>query len=291
MTANTYQNVPIARIHLGRNPRTKFDPKTLEELAQSIKERGQHQPIVVEPHADGYLLIMGERRLRAHQLLGRKTIKAYIRERSNHNGRERFLDALVENDQREDMTAMDRARAYQVLKTEYGMSTREISKKTGKSETVIGNYLMLVQLDEEIQAMIDEGLWHDPRFARGLLQIQDKPTRVELARQLWTRRVSLKGCLRAIGDAHRLAGVLAKAKKLDPRKGAPARQLAEAEVKPRKWDMLKQLGRLPAWELVVHSAERTCDMCPLREMASRITCEECGAVSMLRTLMEEASRA
>lgn len=287
-TTNTFQDVLIAKIRTGRNPRTKFDPQKLEELAQSIQERGQHQPIVLEPHKDGFLLIMGERRLRAHKLLGKKIIKAYIRERSNHNGRERFLDALVENDQREEMTPMDRARAYQVLQLEFGMTAREISKKIGKSETIIGNLLLLTNLDPEIQDLIDEGLWHDVRFARGLLQIESKGDRVNLARHLWSHRVSLKGCLKAVGDAHRLAGAMAKAKKLDPRKGSPARQLAEAEEKPRKWDMLKQLGKLPAWELVVHSADRTCELCPLRDIASQATCQDCGAVAMLRTLMEVA---
>lgn len=283
---NALQEIPIEKIHLGRNPRTKFDPKKLEELAQSIQARGQHQPIVVEPYRKGYLLVMGERRLRAAQLLGKTIIQAYVRERTNHNGRERFLDALVENDQRAEMTPMERARAYRVLQDEYKMTIRQISRKIGKSETVIGNLLLLTDLDEEIQEMIDEGWWHDVRLVRGLLAIEDRATRVELARQLWAHKAMLKTCLKAVGDAQRVAAALAKTRKLDPRKGAPARQLAEAEVKPTGWDMLKQLGRLPDWDLVIHSAEQTCDQCPLRSMASRATCEECGAVAMLRKLTE-----
>lgn len=283
---NTLLDIPIDQIHLGRNPRMKFDRTKLEELARSIQERGQHQPVTVEPDGKGYLLVMGERRLRAHQLLGKTTIQAYVRARSNHNGRERFLDALVENDQREDMTAMDRARAYQTLQDEYGMTAREISKKTGRSETIIGNYLLLTDLDLEIQKLIDEGFWHDVRLARGLLSIRDKDDRVELACRLWKRRVSLKGCLKAVMDANRLTGQLQRSKKII--KGSPARQLAEAEVKPTGWDMLKQLGRVPDWDLVVRSAEATCAACPLRSMASRVTCEECGAVTMLRQMMEAA---
>lgn len=288
MITQTIQEIPINKIHPGRNPRKRFDPEKLQELAQSIAERGLKQPIVVEPHKDGYILVMGERRLRAHKLLQRSTIEAYVRAQTNHNGRERFLDAVIENDQRADMTAIERARAYQVLQVEYGLSAREISKKIGKSETVIGYHLLLLDLDPEIQNLIDEGFWHDPRLARGLLQIEDRTTRVELARRLAKHKISLKGCLNAVSEAQRLVGQLARAKKFNPRKGAPALQLADADERPRRWGMLQQLGTLPAWELVVQSAEQTCDVCPLRSMASRATCEDCGAVVMLRKMVEAA---
>jgi len=283
---NTLLDIPIAKIHLGRNPRTRFDSEKLKELAQSIKARGSQQPIVVEPYYKGYRLVMGERRLRAHQLLKRTTIQAYVRSRTNHNGRERFLDAVIENDQREDMTAMETARAYQVLKVEYDMTAREISKKTGRSETVIGNLLKLTELEEEIQGMIDEGLWHDSRFVLGLLRIEDPATRVALAGQLWKHRASLKACLKAVEEAHQMARELARAKKIDRKSGSPARILAEAQERPARWDMLRQLGRVPEWDLVVHAAEQTCESCPLRSMASRVTCEDCGAVAMLRKMTE-----
>jgi ParB family chromosome partitioning protein len=285
---NALQDIPIEKIRLGRNPRKKFDEMKLQDLAQSIQARGQQQPIVLEPYKGGFILVMGERRLRAHKLLGRTTIQAYVRARTNHSGRERFLDSLIENDQRADMTAMETARAYATLQDEFGMTAREISKKIGKSETVIGNLLILNRLDAEIQGMIDEGLWHDPRFVRGLLQIEDTTTRVELARRLWAHRVSLKGCLKAVSEAHRLAIRLAASRKIDIRKGSPARQLAEADQKPRRWGMLQQLRQLPAWELVVHAADQTCDACPLRSMASQVTCEDCGAVTLLRKMMEAA---
>lgn len=280
----TLQNIPIEKIHPGRNPRTHFDEAELEGLANSIRARGQKQPIVVEPDKDGYLLVMGERRLRAVKMLGQTSIEAYVRERTNHNGRERFVDAVIENDQREEMTPMDTARAYQVLHDEYGMTVRQISKLIGKRESTIDHLLLLTQLDEEIQTMIDEGFWKDMRLARGLLQITDKDTRLELAHLLWKRRAPLKACLAAVEKA--LTASRSKPKRtVIPKDETPAIVLSAAS-KPASWDMLKQLGRVPEWELVVLSAARTCEKCPLRSMASRITCQDCGAVEILRKLME-----
>jgi len=284
---NALQDIPIERIHLGRNPRTKFDKAKLEELSKSISARGQKQPVVVEPYKDGYLLVMGERRLRAVKMLGQSTIQAYVRDRTNHNGRERFIDALIENDQREDMTPMDTARAYQVLRDEYGMSVRQISKLIGKAESTIDNLLLLTKLDPEIQEMIDQGLWKDTRLARGLLQIEDKDTRVELAHRLWDHRASLKACLKAVTETIQAIRSTPRRTRI-PKDAVPSQVFAEAEAKPANWDMLKQLGRVPEWELVVHAAEQTCERCSLRSIASRITCEQCGAVTMLRTMVEAA---
>jgi len=280
------QQVPIAKIRAGRNPRRKFDEEKLQDLAQSIRTRGQKQPIILEPYKDGFILVMGERRLRAHKLLGRTTIEAYVRARTNHNGRERFLDAVIENDQRAEMTPMETAHAYKVLRDEFKLTVRQISKRIGKAESTIGNLLLLTDLDVEIQEMIDEGLWKDTRLARGFLKIEDKATRVELARQLWKHKASLKGCLAAVENTLRAVKQSNQKARISAKSGTPAVILAEADKKPMQWDMLKQLGKVPAWELVVLSAERTCQKCPLRSMASRITCMDCGAVDMLRTLME-----
>ena len=93
----TVQTIPIDKITKGRNPRKRFDPDQLQELAQSIREHGLLQPIIVEPHRSGaYVLVAGERRLRAHVLLKRKNIQAMVRDRSNHHGRERFLASIVD---------------------------------------------------------------------------------------------------------------------------------------------------------------------------------------------------
>lgn len=286
--------IPIAQIVKGRNPRKYFDPDELQELALSIKEQGLLQPIIVEPNAKNtYILVAGERRLRAHEILRRNNIKAIVRGRTNHNGRERFLHAIVENDQRVDMNPMERADAYQCLLDDYRMSIRDISKATGKAEVVIGNFVVLKKLDVEIQDMIRNGFWKDPRIARGLLQIEDKQVRVALAERLWKHKVSLSGCLLAIGKTINFSNQKTKSKQRAKavRTGkavTPVIEYAKAEVKPLRWDALKQLGRVPDWDVTVTAAISTCQACPLLDIASQFNCADCAAVSMLRYMTEAA---
>ena len=161
----TEQRIPIEKIVKGNNPRTRFDPEQLQQLALSIKERGLIQPIIVEPHAKGtFLLVAGERRLEAHRLLHRKYIQAVVRGRTNHNGRERLLDAIVENDQRADVDPMDRANAYQQLRDQYHLSTRQIAQKVGQQSHIVENHLVLTRLDPEIQDLIRAGFWTNSRL-------------------------------------------------------------------------------------------------------------------------------
>ncbi len=290
LISSSVVQLPIEKIRVIRNPRKRFNQASLDELAQSIRTRGLGQPVIVEPSedGDGYELVSGERRLRATKQNGTQTIEAIIRGRSNHNGRERFLDAVIENDQREDMTAVELAQAYLFLQTEYGMSVRDISKEIGKNEATINNLLLLTKLDMEIQEMIEDGLWKDPRFVRGLLNIANREARIKLAEHLYTHKVSLKGSLMAVSNYSRMTGAASQKERI--KTGTPAMVVARVEKKPPQWDMLRQLGKVPAWELVVHSANETCGICPLRNMASRGTCSDCGAVAMLRTMVE-ASRA
>jgi ParB/RepB/Spo0J family partition protein len=282
----TLKTIPINKIVKGRNPRKRFDEEAMRELALSIKEHGLLQPIVVEPHKNNtYVLVMGERRLRAHELLRRTNIKAVIRDRTNHNGRERFIDAFIENDQRVDMNPIERAKAYQALIDEYHMSVRDISKQTGKTEAMIGNFLVLTRLDPEIQEMIEEGFWKDPRVARGLLEIENPKIRVELAKRLWQQKLTLAGSLLAIERTK--VAIETTSHKHKPVAGrVPVIELAKAEQKPMRWDSMRQLGKLPEWDLVVHAATQTCEACPLRDIASEFNCSDCASVFLLRKLME-----
>ena len=291
MTTDTVKDVPITKIRIERNPRTRFDEEALAGLAQSIKGRGLQQPIILEPGKKGtFILVSGERRLRAHKQLGKITIKAIIRARSNHNGRERFVDAIIENDQRADMNPIELGQAYKVLRDEFQMSVRDISKRIGKSEAHIFNLLLLTDLDKEIQDMIEQGWYKDYRLARGLLKITDRQVRIGLANRLFKHKVQLNGCLNAVERTLQMISSKAGRKPVDFKRGTPALKLADVDARqqPMKWGMLQQLGQVPAWSLVVRSAEHTCQECPLRDIASRSTCSDCGAVSMLRTLVEAA---
>jgi len=282
------QSLLISKIVIDRNPRRRFDEQSLEGLAVSIQERGLQQPIIVEPGTgDTFILVSGERRLRAHKKLGKSKIRAIIREKTNHDGRERFLDAIIENDQRENMSPIELGHAYRTLWDEFDMSIRDISKRTGKGEIQIGQYLRLTDLDQEIQDLIEHGFWKDSRLVNLLLKIVDKDVRIDLAKRLFQHKVSLKGSLKA---AERTIQMLATSmgKSKDLREGTPALKIVGVKEPPRRWGMLAQLGRLPAWSTVIHSAEKTCDQCPLRSIASRGTCSDCGAVHLLRSMMETA---
>ncbi|WP_300449406.1 ParB/RepB/Spo0J family partition protein [uncultured Helicobacter sp.] len=135
-------------------PRKTFNLQALQELSESIKEHGLLQPVVVYDNGDGdYILIAGERRLRASKLAGLNNIKAIIAEIDFKRMREL---AIIENIQREELNPIELALSYQELLQEYGITHEELSKRIGKSRTQITNTLRLLQLSEEVQQMLIE---------------------------------------------------------------------------------------------------------------------------------------
>lgn len=135
-------------------PRTDFDEEALEELMQSIKQYGVFQPVLVRKSLTGYELIAGERRLRASKLAGLKTIPAIVREYSDSEMTE---IALIENLQREDLTAIEEAAAYNKLLTEFGLTQEELAKKVGRSRSHIANFIRLLTLPKIIQDYVSRG--------------------------------------------------------------------------------------------------------------------------------------
>ena len=136
-------------------PRQVFDTEALAGLAESIKEHGIIQPIIVaKKDNDSYELIAGERRLKASKLAGLKTIPAIIRELSDQKKME---FALIENLQREDLNPLEIAIAYQKLEDEFNLNHQELAKKVGKSPSVIINYLRMIGLRDEVKEAILAG--------------------------------------------------------------------------------------------------------------------------------------
>ena len=132
-------------------PRKIFDEEALKELASSIKEHGVFQPIIVKPSIKGYEIIAGERRYRASKLAGKTTIPAIIREFSD----EQMMEiALLENLQREDLSAIEEAYAYKSMIEKLNLTQEELSNKVGKSRSHITNILGLLRLPEDIQDMV-----------------------------------------------------------------------------------------------------------------------------------------
>lgn len=135
-------------------PRKNFDTDKLEALAESIREHGVIQPIIVKKTDKGYEIVAGERRWRAAKLAGIKEIPAILRE---YSPRELTEIALIENIQREDLNPIEEAAAYRSLMEEYELTQEEISKRLGKSRSAIANSLRLLALEPELQSYVISG--------------------------------------------------------------------------------------------------------------------------------------
>ncbi|MEA2552110.1 MAG: ParB family transcriptional regulator, chromosome partitioning protein [Fimbriimonadaceae bacterium] len=139
-----------------RQPRTVFEASALEELADSIREHGVLQPLVVRPkNESSYELIAGERRLRAARMAGLRTVPIIIRSATNQDSLEL---AVIENVQREDIGPMERARAYRRLMDEFSLTQEQVSHKVGKARASVANTVRLLKLPDQIQRGLDEGV-------------------------------------------------------------------------------------------------------------------------------------
>ena len=169
-------------------PRTIFDEDALNELANSIKENGVFQPIIVKKSIKGYDVIAGERRLRASKIAGKKTIPAIIRQISDEKMAE---IALLENLQRENLNALEEAKAYKSLIDKLNLTQEQLAKKVSKSRSHITNMLGLLRLPGEVQDMIQTGqltMGH----ARALSKIEDKEEIVKMATDITEKGLTVR---------------------------------------------------------------------------------------------------
>jgi ParB family transcriptional regulator, chromosome partitioning protein len=170
-------------------PRTRMDDEQLSELAASITANGVVQPILVRPRADGrFQLIAGERRWRASQLAGKKTIPAVLRQVSDEQAME---ITIVENLQRADLNAMEQARAFERLSNEFHMTQEQIAVRTGKDRTQIGNYIRLLRLPRGVQSKVEDG---ELSFghAKALLALQHYPGIENVAQRVASLSLSVR---------------------------------------------------------------------------------------------------
>lgn len=169
--------IRLSLIEPNRNqPRKQFDKTTLEELADSIKQYGVIQPLIVRKKGDHYEIVAGERRWRAAKLAGLREVPVLIRDYGDGQASE---IALIENLQRKDLNPMEEALAYRALMDEYGMKQSEVAEKVSKSRTVITNALRLLKLSENVQKLIEEGTL-STGHAKVLLGLED-PEQQEIA--------------------------------------------------------------------------------------------------------------
>jgi len=169
-------------------PRLKFDSQTIGELAQSMKETGVIQPILVVPEEDHYKIIVGERRWRAAQAAGLQRVPVVIR----NIPVERQLEiSLIENIHREELNPLEIALAYQRLIQELKYTQQDIAEKVGKDRTSVTNYLRLLKLPKEVQDFLADSkisMGH----ARALLGLEDPKLQLSLCRRIVQKNISVR---------------------------------------------------------------------------------------------------
>ncbi len=186
---NTPNEISLDQLTPGEfQPRTKMHKETLEELADSIKNQGVLQPLLVREKASGrYEIIAGERRWRAAQIAGLKSVPVSIKKVNNNDAAK---IALVENLQREDLNAMDQSRGLQRLQMEFNLSQEELAKSIGKSRSAVTNLLRLSKLDKKVQGYLESGEI-EMGHARALLGV-DGATQVALAEEIIKLSLSVR---------------------------------------------------------------------------------------------------
>lgn len=180
--SSTINEIAISQIEANPNqPRREFDSEALQELANSIKELGIITPITLrQVDTNRFQIIAGERRWRASQMAGLKSMPAYIRTINDENMMEM---ALVENIQREDLNAVEIALAYQHLLDSTGMTQEKVSERVGKSRTAVANYLRLLKLPAQVQMAL-QNKTIDMGHARALLSLDSPAMQIKLFKEI-----------------------------------------------------------------------------------------------------------
>ncbi len=171
-----------------KQPRKNFDENAMEELAESVKQYGIIQPLIVRKKEHYYEIIAGERRWRAAKMAGLKEIPVVIK---NYTDEEIMEISLIENIQRENLNPIEEAAAYQLLIQEFHLKQEDIASKVSKSRTFITNAMRLLKLDERVQNMISESLLTSGH-ARALLGIENRDLQYETAMKVYDEGLSVR---------------------------------------------------------------------------------------------------
>lgn len=217
--------VNITKVEPNRDqPRKKFDEDTLLELADSIKQYGILQPLIVQDRDDYYAIVAGERRWRAAKMAGLKEVPVIVKKLSEQ---EIMEISLIENIQREDLNPIEEARAYKSLLTEFNLKQDEVAERVSKSRTAVTNTMRLLKLNEQVQQMlIDEML--TTGHARALLAIEDKEQQYEIAQFIFDEKLSVRDTEKLVKNLQsEKPNTSALANKINPQLQAIYRDLEE----------------------------------------------------------------
>lgn len=192
--------IPLSQLRANPyQPRKTFNDEAIQELAESIRQHGVIQPIIVRSVLKGYEIIAGERRFRASQYCGKATIPAVVRSFSDQQVME---IALIENLQRENLNAMEIAVAYQGLMEQFSLTQEELSLKVGKSRSHIANFLRLLSLPEEVKDNVSRGTL-SMGHARAIVGIKDPILVKQLAKQCVEQEWSVRELEEAVKNLDR----------------------------------------------------------------------------------------
>ena len=290
-----------------QQPRKIFDRDALLGLGSSMKESGQIHPLIVDDAGNGtYIVVDGERRWRAAELVGIPELMAIIRQLGEQNADTRHLiEALVTSTQREELSPVEFARACGKLKG-MGLSNRSIADKIGTYTERVRIALRLLELDEELLVLVDAGkLPKDPRVVDALLSIENRETRVKLGEKMARSGIGIDAIVNACRRLNESLQNQAQAQTED----VPALVLAKRAVHrtdnkaTAKWEVVRAAAKgmcdacvanprtpaapEPAWWLITQSASSTCKECSMRKSAVNkdlSICKECPAVALLQRL-------
>lgn len=182
--------VPLDQISPNRyQPRKSFDETSIDELARSVREHGIVQPLVVTRSGDHFELIAGERRYRAAQKAGLRTVPVVVKEALKKG--DELQIALIENIQREDLNPIEEASAYHQLHEEFGLTQDEISRRVGKERSTVANFLRLLKLPESVKKMLASGQL-SMGHARALLALDSPKKQEQLAERVVKRDLNVR---------------------------------------------------------------------------------------------------
>ena len=195
--SDTPNEVPIGEILPGAmQPRNGFDDASLNELAESIRENGIMQPLVVRPREGGYELIAGERRWRASQMAGLANVPIVIRDVDDRTALEL---ALVENLQRENLDPIEEAKGYAQLVDQFDLTQEEVAAKVGKNRATVANALRLIKLPPEVQTYMRDGLLSSGH-AKVILGLKQAKDQIAAAKRVIKKELSVRQTEELLGE-------------------------------------------------------------------------------------------
>ena len=222
--------IPLADVRPNpAQPRRTFDEESLRSLIESVREHGVLQPVLVMQASDGYVLIAGERRVRAAKAAGLATIPAVIR---SANDQERLELALVENIQRSDLNAMEEARAFERLVEEFGLTQEQVGRRVSRSRPAVANSLRLLDLAPEVQRAIEDGTISGGH-GRAIAGVVDRSLQVSLLAIVSARGLSVRETERLVADQRDAA---------DAPRSRPTGGRADPDVQHMEGRMRESLG-------------------------------------------------